>query len=80
MAPEPLAGEKLAAARVTHLAGVRSLFLEHLTPEELDAAIAFVVGGAILVSLYGIAIGVEAMLVAGRGCRSCGSGNVELAS
>jgi DNA-binding MarR family transcriptional regulator len=32
----PAGHEKLAAARVTHLAGVRSLFLEHLTPEELD--------------------------------------------
>jgi DNA-binding MarR family transcriptional regulator len=28
--------EKLAAARVTHLAGVRSLFLEHLTEDDLD--------------------------------------------
>jgi DNA-binding MarR family transcriptional regulator len=32
----PAGQEKLAAARVTHLAGVRSLFLEHLTPDELD--------------------------------------------
>jgi DNA-binding MarR family transcriptional regulator len=29
--------EKLAAARATHLAGVRTLFLDHFTPEELDA-------------------------------------------
>jgi DNA-binding MarR family transcriptional regulator len=32
----PAGHEKLAAARATHLAGVRSLFLEHLSPEELD--------------------------------------------
>jgi DNA-binding MarR family transcriptional regulator len=30
----PAGHEKLAAARATHLAGVRSLFLDHLTPEE----------------------------------------------
>jgi DNA-binding MarR family transcriptional regulator len=29
--------EKLAAARATHLAGVRSLFLQHFTDDELDA-------------------------------------------
>ncbi len=29
--------EKLAAARRTHLAGVRARFLDHLTPAELDA-------------------------------------------
>lgn len=29
--------EKLAAARVTHLAGVRTLFLEHFSAEDLDA-------------------------------------------
>lgn len=28
--------EKLAAARATHLAGVRSLFLDHLTPDEME--------------------------------------------
>lgn len=32
----PAGHEKLAAARVTHLAGVRSLFLEHLSPEEQE--------------------------------------------
>jgi DNA-binding MarR family transcriptional regulator len=32
----PAGYEKLAAARATHLAGVRSLFLEHLTEEELE--------------------------------------------
>jgi DNA-binding MarR family transcriptional regulator len=32
----PAGHEKLAAARATQLAGVRSLFLDHLTPEELD--------------------------------------------
>jgi DNA-binding MarR family transcriptional regulator len=32
----PAGHEKLAAARATHLAGVRSLFLDHLTDEELD--------------------------------------------
>jgi DNA-binding MarR family transcriptional regulator len=32
----PAGHEKLAAARVTHLAGVRSLFLEHLTEDDLD--------------------------------------------
>jgi DNA-binding MarR family transcriptional regulator len=32
----PAGHEKLAAARETHLAGVRSLFLDHLTPEEQD--------------------------------------------
>jgi DNA-binding MarR family transcriptional regulator len=30
----PAGHEKLAAARVTHLAGVRLLFLRHLSPEE----------------------------------------------
>jgi DNA-binding MarR family transcriptional regulator len=29
--------EKLAAARATHLAGVRSLFLQHFSDDELDA-------------------------------------------
>jgi DNA-binding MarR family transcriptional regulator len=29
--------DKLAAARATHLAGVRSLFLQHFSAEELDA-------------------------------------------
>lgn len=29
--------EKLAAARATHLAGVRSLFLDHFSAEDLDA-------------------------------------------
>jgi DNA-binding MarR family transcriptional regulator len=29
--------EKLAVARATHLAGVRSLFLEHFSDDELDA-------------------------------------------
>jgi len=33
----PAGAQKLAAARVTHLAGVRSLFLEHLSDDELDA-------------------------------------------
>jgi DNA-binding MarR family transcriptional regulator len=32
----PAGHEKLTAARATHLAGVRSLFLAHLEPEELD--------------------------------------------
>lgn len=32
----PAGAEKLAAARATHRAGVRSLFLEHLSDEELD--------------------------------------------
>ena len=32
----PSGREKLAAARVTHLAGVRALFLNRFTPEELD--------------------------------------------
>jgi DNA-binding MarR family transcriptional regulator len=32
----PAGHEKLAAARATHLAGVRSLFLDHLTPQEQD--------------------------------------------
>ena len=32
----PAGREKLAAARVTHLAGVRALFLERFTPEELE--------------------------------------------
>lgn len=32
----PAGHEKLAAARATQLAGVRSLFLDHLTPEEQD--------------------------------------------
>jgi len=32
----PAGEEKLAAARATHLAGVRSLFLEHLEPEHLE--------------------------------------------
>ena len=30
-------GERLAAARATHLAGIRELFLSRLTPERLDA-------------------------------------------
>jgi DNA-binding MarR family transcriptional regulator len=33
----PAGRDKLAACRATHLAGVRSLFLDHLTPAELDA-------------------------------------------
>jgi DNA-binding MarR family transcriptional regulator len=33
----PAGSEKLTAARATHLAGVRSLFLEHLTEDELEA-------------------------------------------
>jgi DNA-binding MarR family transcriptional regulator len=33
----PAGVEKLAAARATHLAGVRSLFLQHFTDDELDA-------------------------------------------
>jgi DNA-binding MarR family transcriptional regulator len=33
----PAGREKLAAARVTHLAGVRTLFLEHFSAGELDA-------------------------------------------
>lgn len=33
----PAGCDKLAAARATHLSGVRSLFLDHLTPAELDA-------------------------------------------
>jgi DNA-binding MarR family transcriptional regulator len=32
----PAGHEKLAAARATHLDGVRSLFLEHLTEDELE--------------------------------------------
>jgi DNA-binding MarR family transcriptional regulator len=32
----PAGEEKLTAARATHLAGVRSLFLDHLSPEEQD--------------------------------------------
>lgn len=32
----PAGEQKLIAARATHLAGVRSLFLEHLSPEEQD--------------------------------------------
>ena len=32
----PAGREKLAAARVTHLAGVRELFLERFTPQELE--------------------------------------------
>ena len=32
----PAGHEKLAAARATHLANVRALFLDHLTPEEQD--------------------------------------------
>ncbi len=32
----PSGREKLAAARVTHLAGVRALFLERFSPEELE--------------------------------------------
>ncbi len=32
----PAGREKLAAARVTHLAGVRALFLDRFTPQELD--------------------------------------------
>jgi DNA-binding MarR family transcriptional regulator len=32
----PAGREKLEAARVTHLAGVRELFLGHFSPEELD--------------------------------------------
>jgi DNA-binding MarR family transcriptional regulator len=33
----PEGAEKLAVARATHLAGVRSLFLEHFSDDELDA-------------------------------------------
>jgi DNA-binding MarR family transcriptional regulator len=32
----PAGHEKLCAARATHLAGVRALFIERLTPDELD--------------------------------------------
>ena len=32
----PVGAEKLAAARTTHLAGVRSLFLQHFSEDELD--------------------------------------------
>src|SRR3954453_22114753 len=32
----PAGREKLQAARVTHLAGVRAMFLERFTPEELE--------------------------------------------
>jgi DNA-binding MarR family transcriptional regulator len=32
----PAGHEKLAAARATHLAGVRSLFLDHLSPQEQE--------------------------------------------
>ncbi|MGI8730944.1 MAG: MarR family winged helix-turn-helix transcriptional regulator [Solirubrobacteraceae bacterium] len=32
----PAGREKLAAARITHLAGVRELFLERFTPDELE--------------------------------------------
>ena len=32
----PLGREKLQAARATHLAGIRQLFLDRLTPEEQD--------------------------------------------
>ncbi|HTN23940.1 MAG TPA: MarR family transcriptional regulator [Solirubrobacteraceae bacterium] len=32
----PLGRERLAAARVTHLAGVRAMFLDLFTPEELE--------------------------------------------
>ncbi len=33
----PAGVDKLAAARATHLAGVRSLFLQHFSDDELDA-------------------------------------------
>ena len=33
----PAGAEMLAAARTTHLAGVRSLFLQHFADDELDA-------------------------------------------
>jgi hypothetical protein len=33
----PAGAEKLAVARTTHLAGVRSLFLRHFSEPELDA-------------------------------------------
>ncbi len=33
----PLGREKLRQARATHLAGVRAMFLDRFTPEELDA-------------------------------------------
>jgi DNA-binding MarR family transcriptional regulator len=33
----PAGAQKLAAARATHLAGVRSLFLQHFSEAELDA-------------------------------------------
>ena len=32
----PAGAEKLAAARTTHLAGVRSLFLQHFSDDELE--------------------------------------------
>jgi DNA-binding MarR family transcriptional regulator len=33
----PTGRERLTAARATHLAGVRTMFLDHFTPEELEA-------------------------------------------
>jgi DNA-binding MarR family transcriptional regulator len=33
----PQGRERLAAARATHLAGVRTMFLDHFAPEELEA-------------------------------------------
>src|SRR4051812_41786236 len=32
----PAGRERLQAARATHLAGVRTMFLDHFTPEELE--------------------------------------------
>jgi len=37
----PAGHERLQAARATHLAGVRALFLEHFTPQELAQLAAF---------------------------------------
>ena len=37
----PAGHERLQAARTTHLAGVRALFLEHFTPQELAQLAAF---------------------------------------
>jgi DNA-binding MarR family transcriptional regulator len=33
----PQGRERLAGARATHLAGVRTMFLDHFAPEELEA-------------------------------------------
>lgn len=37
----PLGRERLQAARATHLAGVRTMFLDHFGPEELEALAAY---------------------------------------